>query len=703
MRLIPFCMKLFFGYCLSAIFGVQILLAQAPLVIDSEFDEWTGVPVIYTSPPGTGAPGQIDFGQLQIANDQQFLFIRIELGKEIILQESNNLQLLIDADLNSSTGTSFNGVGAELIWSFGQRSGLRQLSGQSTTIFHSDIRLRTAPTVSSSVFEFAIDRTVQINGSALFPNSSIRVLLRDGTSGDRIPQNGQIVQYTFQSGTVDTSPTSFSRLDPDDLRLLSWNVRNDGLWNATQAPRFGRILTSIQPDIINFQEIYGHTATETRTLVSSWLPGTWYTSSNSDCKTLSRYPILGSWAMSNNNAMLIDTSAKFGSSTLLINLHLACCDNNSSRENQIDQVLAFIREAKLPGGVLTLTPDTPVIITGDLNLVTVASQLNSLLTGQIVNQATYGPSFTPDWNGQPLKRLNSRHSDKQMSYTWRNDSSTYCPGLLDFHIYTDSVLDVPRHFIVNTVAMNSSRLTSNGLLWNDSWASDHYAFVADYRIDVPDPANIVHQFVYHGGWSGNPSGGPWDAVDPVKILAQEGSGPQTLDIDNLVNSPRGINGIGFDIQGVWNSPSLSASDFVFQMSPQGAFASGGHPPVSWGPAPSPSSVSVFGGDPTRVLLQWPDNSIRGCWLRITVLANSNTGLENPEVFYLGQLTGEISGPLEGFFTVTFSDIVPVRAAIGQQTDPGSSLDIDKNGVVSFADISALRSNVGAELTNVTIP
>jgi hypothetical protein len=31
------------------------------------------------------------------------------------------------------------------------------------------------------------------------------------------------------------------------------------------------------------------------------------------------------------------------------------------------------------------------------------------------------------------------------------------------------------------------------------------------------------------------------------------------------------------------------------------------------------------------------------------------------------------------------------------------VDIDKNGTVSFADISAMRSNVGAQLTVITIP
>lgn len=679
------------------------LYAQTPITVDGSFADWAHVPVAYTSPSGTGVPGQIDFGQLQIANDQQFLYVRVELGKEIVLQESNNLQLLIDTDLNSATGTQFNGIGAELIWSFGQRSGLRQLPGSSTPISHSDIRLRSGPTVSSTVFEFCVDRHTQINGTALFPNNSIRVLLRDGTSGDRIPLAGDVVTYTFQSGSVPADPIAFGRDDAADLRVVTWNVRNDGLWNSTHAPRFGRILSSLQPDILSLQEIYGHTAAETVSVVSSWLPGTWYTASNSDCKTLSRFPILGSWAVSSNSVALIDTAAKFGRPTLLINLHLPCCDNNSSRQSQIDQTLAFIRQAKNPGGVLTLEPGTPIIVTGDLNLVTFASQLDSLVNGQIVNQATHGPAFDPDWDGQPFKVLNSRHSDKRMGYTWRNDLSTYSPGALDFHIYTGSVLQVPKHFLVNTTAMSNARLNSNGLLWNDSWASDHYAYVADYRISVPDPASIVHRFAYHGGWTGSPSSGPWDAVDPIKVLAREGEGPQTLTLNHLINTSQGINGIGFDIENLWNPEELSASDFVFQMSPQGAFSPGGNPPASWIAAPPPSAVIVSAGTPSRVLIQWPNHAIRHRWLRITLLANSNTGLSEPEVFYLGHLTGNTTEPMEGFFLVSFADISPIRSAIGQTVHPGSIFDIDKNGTVTFADISAMRPSVGSELTNLTVP
>jgi hypothetical protein len=67
------------------------------------------------------------------------------------------------------------------------------------------------------------------------------------------------------------------------------------------------------------------------------------------------------------------------------------------------------------------------------------------------------------------------------------------------------------------------------------------------------------------------------------------------------------------------------------------------------------------------------------------------------------LLGKTTGPSNGVYTVSFEDISPIRAAVGQSVNAGSIHDIDKNGTVAFADISAMRSNVGAQLTNITIP
>ncbi|HAC91512.1 MAG TPA: hypothetical protein DCF63_12915, partial [Planctomycetaceae bacterium] len=210
------------------------------------------------------------------------------------------------------------------------------------------------------------------------------------------------------------------------------------------------------------------------------------------------------------------------------------------------------------------------------------------------------------------------------------------------------------------------------------------------------PSSIVGSFVNHASYSG-----PGSSIDGGKILAKEGLIGQTLGFNNLINTTHGINGLVFDIA---NMPgAVTASDFVFQMSPTGAFSEAVNPVESWQTAPAPSSVTVQSGSPSRVWITWPNNAIANRWMRVTVKANANTGLTVPEVYYVGHLQGETTGPSGGRFTVLVGDILQIRSALAQIANASSTLDLDKSGTVLVADILAARSNLASELTQITIP
>jgi len=249
--------------------------------------------------------------------------------------------------------------------------------------------------------------------------------------------------------------------------------------------------------------------------------------------------------------------------------------------------------------------------------------------------------------------------------------------------------------------------TFNGLPNQSSVAVHGKTFLMNYSASgvqlVPAITNstIQQSYVYHAG-SSFASGGFEPALDTAKSLAKAGPAPVELTYSNLINSSRGMNGLVFDVQGL-PVTSLSASDFEFRMSPQGAFVEGDHPPAAWQLAPAPSSITVVSGALDRVVIQWPDNAIANRWLQVTVKANASTGLVAPETYYVGHLLGETTGPVSGVYTVAFADITPIRGAVGQSVGAGSIHDVDKNGTVAFADVSAMRGNIGAQLTNITIP
>lgn len=214
-------------------------------------------------------------------------------------------------------------------------------------------------------------------------------------------------------------------------------------------------------------------------------------------------------------------------------------------------------------------------------------------------------------------------------------------------------------------------------------------------------AQIVARYAYHAN-SSFAAVSVADALDQGKQLAKQGPTPQLLTFDNLINTTRGINGLVFDIQDL--PGALVAADFEFRMSPPNTFQEGLNPPDQWQFAPAPQNITVIPGSPARVVIQWSDNAIANRWLRVTVKSNANTGLSEPEVYYLGHLLGETTGGDGSNFSVSYAqDLGPIRITVGTNVGASSPVDIDKNGKIQLVDIVAMRGNAAQQLTQITIP
>jgi len=462
----------------------------ARIWMDGNFSDWDSIPPLYSDAIGDQQSGDIDFGVLKVANDDRFVFFYIEIGDELNMQDDNEITLYLDTDNNASTGIPINGIGAEVKWIFGERWGTYTYR---YTIYHQYIGLVTAPTVTSDRFEIAIDRTISLFGQELFPQNSFRIVFHDnGPGNDYLPDVGDIVSYSFDNYTLPPIiPTSLKKAASLDLRAMTYNVLSNNIFDPALYDTFDRILSAIEPDIIAFEEIYYHTANDVKQLVESILPsGTgeqWYCQgiSGDDIYAVSRFPILESYALNKSGAFLIDLNTRIDSDLLFIVAHLSFGSYNEARQLEIDEMMAFIREAKEPGGTLTLEENTPILITGDLNLVGYAQQLETLLTGDIVNPQ-FGPDFTPDWDGTDFGDLCARLTDLPMFYTWYSASNSYYPGRLDFMIYSDYVLSSERKFVMFTPEMHSDTLGVYGLIADDvTNASDHIPLVSDFKVLEP--------------------------------------------------------------------------------------------------------------------------------------------------------------------------------------------------------------------------
>ncbi len=466
-----------------------------PIFLDGKTDDWN-VPVpthIDTENDGN----QFDFKYFSVTNDEQFLFIRIKLTPETKLVEDNFLTLYIDGDNNSGTGVSANGIGAELRWDFGTRTGQFYKNG-TTNISFPEIQYRSLPTVTDTTYEIAIGRDVLPNGTdPLFTSSSIKLFFKDNdTNGDWMPNSGVTFEYFFDdTPTTPLIPLEISREDTSYLRIMNYNVLFDGLLEPGREDNFERILQAILPDIICFNEFFNSSVTQVKDAINQMLPlsggATWYgVKLDNGNVTISKYPIIQSWAVFSGHritASLIDLPHFFEKDVMVINSHFKCCgglQNDETRQLEADATIAFILEARTPGGVIDLPEDTPFVIAGDLNLVGLRQQLTTLVTGEIINTQLFGNGGPPDWDNTDLEDILSSQTDKRTAYTWRNDNSSFPPGRLDFQIYSNSVINVEKDFVIQTEVMSSSRLAQYGLQQFDTRdASDHFPKVTDYSFE----------------------------------------------------------------------------------------------------------------------------------------------------------------------------------------------------------------------------
>jgi hypothetical protein len=237
-------------------------------------------------------------------------------------------------------------------------------------------------------------------------------------------------------------------------------------------------------------------------------------------------------------------------------------------------------------------------------------------------------------------------------------------------------------------------------------ATDEDGGSSNVSFTINAVVTVVNSKVYHlrSSFAGS---GVDAALDTGKVLAKSGPAARTLSYENLINSSRGINGLVFDVAGL-PSATLSASDFVFRMSPTGSFNEAANPPSSWALAPTPSAIVVLPGSdttPARVRVEWADNAIANRWLQIKLLDNANTGLRTPDVYYIGHLFGETTGTLTGgAYLVQTADVVRIRPQVGNSATVSNVLDINKNGLIQISDITGFRTQVGVlSLRNITIP
>lgn len=479
-------MNRLFSFTLFQILSTSSVFSQQ-IILDEDVSEWATIETEYVDPSGDS--NGLDVLRFKITNDDRFLYFFLEFNSEIDLQENNDLTLYIDTDNDIGTGIQRNGIGYDLKFEFGQRSG--EFNGTSLNPY--EIGLIGSPTVTSRTFEFIINLDATINGNSIFNSYDISFFFESISGNEVVPDSGSPATYELDL-TSEFEVIDFQLFKPaqTDIRILSYNVRRDNLFQSSLKDEYRRIISAIQPDIIGFQEIYNNSGQQAADLVEEFLPSSdgevWYSGdTGTDNLIVSRFPIINQETVKGNSAYLLDAGDKY---IFTIVAHPPCCGNDAGRQDEIDAFMAFLRDSQ-NGSEFEIPENTPIIIMGDMNLVGLNRQQTTLITGDIENEATYGSDFNPDWDGTALEDSKPINPGSPTTFTWYSPNSSFGAGRLDYIVYSGSVLEMLNSYSLHTPALSSDTLQVYGLELNDTIsASDHIPVVANFKFKISTNSEV---------------------------------------------------------------------------------------------------------------------------------------------------------------------------------------------------------------------
>ena len=295
-----------------------------------------------------------------------------------------------------------------------------------------------------------------------------------------------------------SAQTFIDRQNPDSFRIANYNVHFDDLFEPGGLDELARFVNAVDADVYTFQEGFDTTASQAANLFDQILPlstGSWQVHKGRNQLTISRYSLsLRRINVPNGRRGIamaqVDLPDEFFSNDMyILNNHFPCCDGNESRRvAESTAIVEWFADALTAGGNIDLAPNTAVAVVGDLNLVGGPEPLDILLDGI--------GTMTTDWDGSSMTDANPTHNaDGVEDYTWRDDNSPFDPGILDYVLYTDSVISVDHKFVLNPSTMSDADLAATGLIATDmmrtkdvdSFDFDHLPLIVDFAPNISRP------------------------------------------------------------------------------------------------------------------------------------------------------------------------------------------------------------------------
>jgi FG-GAP repeat/RTX calcium-binding nonapeptide repeat (4 copies)/Dockerin type I domain len=259
----------------------------------------------------------------------------------------------------------------------------------------------------------------------------------------------------------------------------------------------------------------------------------------------------------------------------------------------------------------------------------------------------------------------------------------------------------------NTVTLTASLGTvvknANGT-WNWSYIPTAKLINQAVTITANDGANsssvsftinanvsISQRGLFYDGATGS-SASTTLATDKAPLLPGQSS-----TYANYTNYSKGLNGLVVDVAGLPVATTDVEMLSSLQFAQWDGISAAGFAALSSEAVPAVSILKGSGGGGSaRVRITFPDNTVENTWLRIVVLANAQTGLSTNDVFYFGNVIGDVDvGNTTTRIRVNALDTSAVR---NNQSTGANSVsvtniyDVNRDGRVNALDTSLVRNN-----------
>jgi len=210
---------------------------------------------------------------------------------------------------------------------------------------------------------------------------------------------------------------------------------------------------------------------------------------------------------------------------------------------------------------------------------------------------------------------------------------------------------------------------------------------ANARLTVK--STVAGRHIFYNGSSFDLGDTSANAADDVAIATDKQPlfAGGTATFVNYTSYVRGINGIMVDLKGLRATPT--AGDFTFRVGNDNT-------PAGWPVLVTPPSINLRpgagDGRADRITLIWPDNTIRGQWLQITVKPTAGTtNLSSADVFYFGNAVGESGNSTLDARVTTFDELAARNSPHSIANPVGVTFPYDYNRDTHVSTLDQLIS------------